>query len=328
MKKLITILFLIIVLLTGCTTGAFNEEGQINNFLSDFGIPKDDLGSNGDLYLDLETGGLFKKESNNWILKLNIKGQEVTNGKDGQDGISIVWKGSFAEALEKPSLNWAYYNTTEGKAYVWNGDRWEVLSQDGQVGSKGEKGDKGEPGLKGDKGDQGLQGTQGPIGPKGQQGLKGDKGDVGAQGLQGLKGENGDQGLQGQQGEKGDSGLQGPQGLKGDKGNKGDPGAQGPPGPVGPQGPSGGPPGPQGIQGPMGPMGPQGPRGNPGQPGPELQGTLIWYGFYSKTPSGPPSIPSDPQLYAVYMAYNLQSLELWIYDANHGVDWRRIGHIY
>ena len=51
-----------------------------------------------------------------------------TDGLDGKDGTSILWKGSFASAPENPGYLWAYYNTTDGCSYVWDGSKWTLLS--------------------------------------------------------------------------------------------------------------------------------------------------------------------------------------------------------
>jgi formylglycine-generating enzyme required for sulfatase activity len=70
----------------------------------------------------------------------NVAGPAGVNGKDGtdgQDGISIVWKGSLAVAPANPDTNWAYYNTADGKAYIYNGTAWQILAQDGQNGVNG-----------------------------------------------------------------------------------------------------------------------------------------------------------------------------------------------
>lgn len=42
---------------------------------------------------------------------------------------SFEWLGSFATAPESPSLNQAYYNTTLGNAYIYNGSAWTMLIQ-------------------------------------------------------------------------------------------------------------------------------------------------------------------------------------------------------
>lgn len=56
------------------------------------------------------------------------------SGTPGRDGISLQWMGSAAGHPTSPALNQAYYNTTEGKAYIYDGDSWEMLVQDGQNG--------------------------------------------------------------------------------------------------------------------------------------------------------------------------------------------------
>ena len=70
-------------------------------------------------------------------------GTNGTNGENGKDGVSITWKGEFETAPADPELNWAYFNTTDGCAYIWNGESWDKLSQ------KGDKGDQGETGAAG-----------------------------------------------------------------------------------------------------------------------------------------------------------------------------------
>lgn len=54
-------------------------------------------------------------------------------GPSGEDGISITWQGSLENPPENPMTNWAYYNTTDGIAYIWDGDSWEILAMDGSA---------------------------------------------------------------------------------------------------------------------------------------------------------------------------------------------------
>jgi hypothetical protein len=56
-------------------------------------------------------------------------GPQGKSGTNGQDGIGLVWKGSLAGAPANPQTNWAYYNTGDDKAYIWDGDSWEILAQ-------------------------------------------------------------------------------------------------------------------------------------------------------------------------------------------------------
>jgi hypothetical protein len=47
------------------------------------------------------------------------------------NNIPIIWKGSLSAVPQNPQLGWAYYNTLSKKSYVWDGDSWEILAQDG-----------------------------------------------------------------------------------------------------------------------------------------------------------------------------------------------------
>ena len=61
-----------------------------------------------------------------------IDGKNGTDGKDGADGTSIIWKGSYANSddasLANPEYMWAYYNTSDGCSYVYNGKEWTLLA--------------------------------------------------------------------------------------------------------------------------------------------------------------------------------------------------------
>ena len=65
------------------------------------------------------------------------------DGKNGADGLSIVWKGDLTEAPENPQTNWAYRDTDNGRVYIYNGSAWELMVVDGTDGTDGAKGDNG-----------------------------------------------------------------------------------------------------------------------------------------------------------------------------------------
>jgi len=50
----------------------------------------------------------------------------------------IIWKGALATAPASPVGGWAYYNSTEGISYIYDGTVWQILAKDGQDGSDGE----------------------------------------------------------------------------------------------------------------------------------------------------------------------------------------------
>lgn len=91
-------------------------------------------------------------------------------GTNGTNGISIIWRDETTEPTS-PQLNWAYYNAVDKKSYIWNGDQWKVLSQDGATGAQGLQGVQGPAGNDGAQGIQGPQGAQGPAGTNGTNGI-------------------------------------------------------------------------------------------------------------------------------------------------------------
>ncbi len=69
--------------------------------------------------------------------KLSEKGATGSIGETGANGISILWKGEFAEAPENPETNWAYYNTTDGCSYIYDGEKWNLLAKGNNNSSSG-----------------------------------------------------------------------------------------------------------------------------------------------------------------------------------------------
>ncbi len=87
------------------------------------------------------------------------KGDTGSQGSQGIPGVSINWLGDQMDFPISPSLNQAFYHTSEGKSYVYNGSTWQIISQDGIQGPMGPAGPQG------NQGPQGIQGEQGPEGP-------------------------------------------------------------------------------------------------------------------------------------------------------------------
>ena len=54
-----------------------------------------------------------------------------SSSTNGQEGSSIVWKGALSSAPEDPKTNWAYYDITQKASFIWDGNVWHILSQDG-----------------------------------------------------------------------------------------------------------------------------------------------------------------------------------------------------
>ncbi len=58
-------------------------------------------------------------------------------GPAGTPGIGITWLGTLSNAPANPSLNQAYYNSAQGISFIWDGNSWETLAQDGSAGGGG-----------------------------------------------------------------------------------------------------------------------------------------------------------------------------------------------
>lgn len=69
-----------------------------------------------------------------WMI-LTQDGNVGPAGPQGPAGVGISWKGSFSLPPDLPELNWAYYNSTDKKSYIYDGANWQIMSQDGANGS-------------------------------------------------------------------------------------------------------------------------------------------------------------------------------------------------
>ncbi|MBQ9810756.1 MAG: hypothetical protein IJM52_06325, partial [Spirochaetales bacterium] len=90
-------------------------------------------------YYNTSTGNSYIYNGSTWTL-LAQKGATGATGETGADGTSVIWKGELGSAPSNPQLLWAYYNTADGRSYIYNGSSWDRLSE------KGDKGDTGEYG--------------------------------------------------------------------------------------------------------------------------------------------------------------------------------------
>ncbi|WP_052299737.1 hypothetical protein [Treponema primitia] len=98
------------------------------------------------------------------LLLVGFGACQYPTGPSGTNGVGITWKGSLASAPENPQTNWAYYNTTDKKSYIYADGAWTIFSQDGSDGVDGKDGDKGDTGATGAKGDTGDAGAPGGNG--------------------------------------------------------------------------------------------------------------------------------------------------------------------
>jgi len=101
-------------------------------------------------------------------------GPQGPTGAPGSQGTSITWLGTHGSPPVGPSIADAYYDSSLGIAYIWDGAAWEILAMDGSPGATGAlgptgvTGPTGPAGITGPVGPQGPQGNAGPQGPGGQ----------------------------------------------------------------------------------------------------------------------------------------------------------------
>jgi len=113
-----------------------------------------------DAYYNTTDGCSYIWNGSDWDL-LAKSGEDGADGKDGDAGQSIVWKGELKSAPKNPKLYWAYYNTTDGCSYIWNGSDWDLLAKSGEDGADGKDGVDGEDGKDGTNGTDGKDGVDG-----------------------------------------------------------------------------------------------------------------------------------------------------------------------
>jgi len=119
------------------------DVGYANDWLTGLGAPSPSLGTEGDLYLDLDTGNVFHSARGTWV--------EVGLLRAGALGRGPGWlSGSGAPTSGLGGDGDLYLDITTGRAYKKNAGTWLLLAS-----------------LLGTQGPQGVQGAQGPQGPQG-----------------------------------------------------------------------------------------------------------------------------------------------------------------
>lgn len=71
----------------------------------------------------------------------------IQSGKDGEDGLSMVWLGTFATHPTEADINNIYYNSLSNTTYIYTGNRWEVFAVGGNDGFDGWDGIDGKDGI-------------------------------------------------------------------------------------------------------------------------------------------------------------------------------------
>ncbi len=148
----------------------------INTVLNGKGAPSNNLGINGDFYIDTRSLLISgPKAGGKWPTARSLQGANGTNGTDGRNG-----------------------NDAKNVSTASN-----VAGPSGPQGERGEKGVDGVAGANGAVGSAGVAGSTGPAGATGPAGS-------GSTGAQGAAGSNGSAGATGLTGSRGETGTVGP----------------------------------------------------------------------------------------------------------------------
>ena len=191
------------------------------------GVPNNNLGFDGDLYLRTSDYSVWGKAAGSWSKTADLSGADGSTWTSGDgapsDGSGAVgdwyFRNDTAEIYKKGSNNkWVVVVDINGDAGTpgsqWLSGSGAPLADAGKIGDwyfrtsngfvyektslvqwtqradiTGPQGPKGPLGNKGDKGDKGNTGSTGGRGPQGLRGLRGYKGDDGPDGLRGGTGD-------------------------------------------------------------------------------------------------------------------------------------------
>ena len=67
----------------------------------------------------------------------NLLSKDWAIENEVQTNPTFKWLGEFVTVPENPDLYDAYYNTTDGCSYIWNGSDWDLLAKAGEDGADG-----------------------------------------------------------------------------------------------------------------------------------------------------------------------------------------------
>ena len=204
-------------------TGAKGADGH--SITSGPGAPNNANGKDGDLYVDINTGDLYKKDNGTWKPNGTIKGAKGDKGDTGPAGPAgkdgsgkAINSGNGQPNNSQGKDGDVYYDKGTGQLYYKDNGVWKPIDIKGQKGDTGQAGRDGVNGANGKDGKSILSGTGTPSNTTGIDGdlyLDSTTGDLYFKDGGTWK-PNGN--LKGSKGDKGDTGATGPQGPKGQDG--------------------------------------------------------------------------------------------------------------
>ncbi len=84
----------------------------------------------------VENGMLYQNDltiSNSTVVKAIALKTGMNNSSVSSVTYNIInWKGEFATIPENHVAGWAYYNSTDGVSYIYDGTAWKILAKDGK----------------------------------------------------------------------------------------------------------------------------------------------------------------------------------------------------
>ena len=157
-KSIKVFMIIISFLLFGCQMGSNGANGIDGKdgisivWLGSFASEKDIYNPKIlNAYFNTTDGCSYIYDGTKWVLlaKAGMDSEDGIDGQDGKDGISIVWLGSFASAkeIENPKKLNAYFNTTDGCSYIYDGTKWTLLAKSGRDSEDGKDGEDGQNGI-------------------------------------------------------------------------------------------------------------------------------------------------------------------------------------
>ena len=173
--------------------------------------PQQDLGKNGDYYLNAADGRVYYKHEDEWIVEGSIMGPQGpvgicgAPGKDGKrgprgfhgaDGMGLENRGAWEEGE---------YYVRGDLVFAPNPDYPEEYKLYICIGSDGPS--TTHPGEDTENKWIKMTGREGPPGPEGPRGIPGRRGPIGEVGPQGIPGPRGPKGVMGPEGKQGPAGL-------------------------------------------------------------------------------------------------------------------------
>lgn len=124
--------------------GSVGLKGNSVGFLRGLGVPANQFGNNGDIYLDTTNGNLYQKINGTWTFLINLEGDP---GNKGQNGLSFISANGPPQDQNGVDGD-TYLDLLTDNIYVKEMGLWtfqtSIKGDDGIDGQKGDKGDAGQ----------------------------------------------------------------------------------------------------------------------------------------------------------------------------------------